>query len=212
MKMKWIVVVVLVLMFTGCDSEQVVNTRYGYTVYKEDFESCATALEIVGQDGIFEYYFPCLESQYYTVVDEEGNEYSAKELYEQDLLSLQQIYELFDGNINRMERFDVVTSITECPVTIPEEQDVVGMINGYEIIRTNFACEAVVGDVFVDGYYFGFIYSGCDGDIDDIGYRARFDGDEFLLSDMIELGEMTVEEIYNLYICDEGKIGQYLND
>lgn len=204
-----LVVIFFMAFLTGCQEEDRIKQMYGYTLTTNDFEGCDDMVEPIGQDGQYKYYFPCLESQYHIATDVDENSFTAHELYESNLLTLKQIYNLFEGVINRTERTDLILSIDECPVTIPENTEVVGVINGYEIISINFFCTLVVGDVYVDGYYFGYIYNGCDGDIDDIGYRARKDDEVFWLSEVIESGDITVEEIYNIYICDEDKIGVY---
>ena len=84
----------------------------------------------------------------------------------------------------------------------------VGSLNGYEIYRTNITCEMFVGGITVDGYFFGFISSGCTHDLDSIGYYAMKDDVVYELQTLVDDGEMTTKDIYErIYCCDENRLG-----
>lgn len=95
--------VLLVVSLTAC-SEEFINEQFGYTVTKRDADkACATALDIVYSDDRYEYYFGCLESDRYIIKDEDGNEFAIKEILEQELLTIGEVYILFDGHLAKME-------------------------------------------------------------------------------------------------------------
>ena len=206
MKLRFIVAIAFVLLLSGCGAK-LVNKEYGYKLFREDFSGCDDAEEEVYVSGEYYYYFPCLESQHYYIRDEEGNKYTVYEILEEELLTIEQVYNLFDGHIHRYENEDVITSIEQCEVAIPEEELDVGEINGYTIKRQLWACEMVLGSVVIDGYDFGYIHSGCDWTIDNVGYYAEKDGVTYDLSELVDSGEMTVGQIHELYMCDYGRIG-----
>lgn len=102
---------------------------------------------------------------------------------------------------------DVISSIDQCLVITSKDSNEVGEINGYTIVRNRTFCLMVVGIIIVDGYNFGFFSSGCDNDINNIGYSAIKDGVEYNLKTLVQDGELTVKEIFELYFCDQGKLG-----
>ena len=100
---------------------------------------------------------------------------------------------------------------------IPESCDVydfsiesgieVGNINGYTIYRGDNACDWVVGEIIVEGYDFGYFYWGCSRDLSAIGYYAEKDDIHYFLQDLVDNGEISVAQIYYLYMCDPYKAG-----
>ncbi len=92
-----------------------------------------------------------------------------------------------------------------CPIV--ENNLEVGTINGFTLFRTEITCEMVVGNININGYDFGFFHSGCDNTIDSVGYYAQKDSVTYMLSSLVENEEITVEQIYTLYMCDEFRFG-----
>lgn len=97
-------------------------------------------------------------------------------------------------------------SIDECAVTTPASSDIIGEINGYTIVRdVPLVCEVVPFDITIDGYYFGKCTRCCSGSIDEIGYHAIKDGEKYNLRELVDKEEITVREVYLLYVCDYAK-------
>lgn len=100
MKLK-ISVLLLVSLFllTGCNSQT--NEAYGYTLTREDIDACATVLEIVYTDDVYEYYFSCSESSRFVIENDSGDTFTIYEILEDDLLTIEELYDLFDGDLLR---------------------------------------------------------------------------------------------------------------
>lgn len=111
MKVRSIIIILVVLLLTGCNEE--INDEFGYTLTKINDDACATMLEVVYTDEEYEYGFGCLESDRYIIKDEEGNEYSIYEVLENELLTIDEVYELFDGHLYRLENVSVTTIESE---------------------------------------------------------------------------------------------------
>ena len=82
-----------------------------------------------------------------------------------------------------------------------EEPNPIAKLGDYNIYRTGFTCMMVVGNIIVDGYYFGYFSVGCDDDLDNIGYYAEFDGVNYGLQDLVDDEILTVKEIYEMHLC-----------
>jgi|GEM_PF-3758487 len=106
-----ILITSLSLVLSGCS--EVVNEAYGYNLSRESNYSCATAIEEVYQTDGYIYYFGCLESQFYTIADSSGNEYDIYQILEDNLLTIEEIYDLFDGHLSRMKNEDIVANSPE---------------------------------------------------------------------------------------------------
>ncbi|XMB71711.1 hypothetical protein RJI07_06255 [Mycoplasmatota bacterium WC30] len=97
---------------------------------------------------------------------------------------------------------------TVCTITTSAEDTVIGEINGYEIRRSLAFCDAVVGQIVVDGFDFGFFSSGCDANLNSIGYYAVKDNIDYELKELVDDGIITTEQIFDIYKCDEGRLGE----
>lgn len=100
-----------------------------------------------------------------------------------------------------------------CKVSISTEDDVIGELNGYSIMRITFEarCERLLGFIVVDGYDFGYFSDGCSKSLDWIGYYAEKDGETYKLQSLVDNNELKTKDIYELYICDEGRMGSYFH-
>ncbi len=106
MKIKLaLIIIISVLLLTGCTKK--INEEIGYALTKINDDECATALEVVYTDEEYEYGFGCLESDRYIISDENGNEYTIYEVIDDGLLTIEEIYELFDGHLYRTEIINV---------------------------------------------------------------------------------------------------------
>jgi len=113
MKIKLVILMASVLLLVGCS--EVINEEFGYSLTKINDDACATALEVVYTDEQYEYGFGCLESDRYIISDEDGNEYSIYDVIEEELLTIEELFKLFDGHLYRTDRTreNVVESETE---------------------------------------------------------------------------------------------------
>ena len=105
MKFRIGLLFILVFLLVGCSlvgsSQELVNEKYGYRVYKEKQYECSEALENVYEDDEYVYYFPCLESQFYVIKNQDDEIFDIYDLIEQELLTIEEIYDLFDGHLPR---------------------------------------------------------------------------------------------------------------
>ncbi len=97
---------------------------------------------------------------------------------------------------------------TVCTITILEDASIVGEINGYEIQRSLVFCTAVVGQIVVDGFDFGYFSNGCDADLNSIGYYATKDDVTYQLKQLVDDGIINTQQIFDIYKCDEGRLGE----
>ena len=114
MKIKLLVIIALVLLLTGCTEK--INEEFGYTLTKINNDECLTALEVVYTDDDYEYSFGCLESDRYIISDEDGNEYSIYDVLDDELLTIEEVYELFNGYLNRIEISSVTLIVIESEI------------------------------------------------------------------------------------------------
>ena len=101
------------------------------------------------------------------------------------------------------------TPADHCDSVISSDDSVVGEINGFTITRGSRArCEVVLGSIVVDGFDFGYFSDGCNKTLDWIGYSANKDDEVYSIQSLVDDGEFTTADVYNLYLCDEGRMGQ----
>lgn len=87
--------------------------------------------------------------------------------------------------------------------------ELVATLNGYEFYRESLTCEAVIGDIIIDGYDFGFFGSACDNTLNDIGYVIKKDGYSYHLQDLVDEGILATKDIYEkVYILDPYRKGK----
>lgn len=89
------------------------------------------------------------------------------------------------------------------------EDPPIHVMNGYSIYRMYLICGMTVGDLFIEGYYFGHISAGCSFDLDALGYYAVKDNVRYDIQDLVDEEELNIKDIYNMYICDQDRLGRY---
>lgn len=82
-----------------------------------------------------------------------------------------------------------------------EDPKSIAKLGDYNIYQTRLTCMMVVGNIIVDGYYFGFFNTGCASDLDNIGYYAEMDGITYGLQELVNDEILTVKEVYDMYLC-----------
>lgn len=151
--------------------------------------------------------YGCSGSEYYISIN---NEYVSV----LDGIRNNQIFytDILESGFDMIEQESSLTEKPQCySDTISSQSSIIGELSGYSIIRDlGWVCFAEIGPIVVEGYDFGYHGSACDSDIDNIGYQAYKDGVYYELSELIEDGIFTVEDVYNLYTCDEANINKYL--
>lgn len=86
--------------------------------------------------------------------------------------------------------------------------ELVGTLDGYEFYRESITCAAVIGNITVDGYDFGFFWAACGNTLDSIGYNIKKDGGSLNLQGLVDEGKLKTKDIYNkIYIHDPYKKG-----
>jgi hypothetical protein len=103
MKRFVVLLMAIMSMFLSSCAPELVNEKYGYKLYKESYSACSTMIEEIEVSNDYLYYFPCLESQYYVLEDEEGKEYNFNDFMLYSDLTIEEVFDLFDGIIHRME-------------------------------------------------------------------------------------------------------------
>ena len=85
----------------------------------------------------------------------------------------------------------------------------VGTLNGYEFYRERYTCFAVVGNITIDKYNFGYFGSACGNTLNDIGYEIKKGDETFRLQDLVDDGELRTRDIYyKIYKPDPFKKGE----
>lgn len=85
----------------------------------------------------------------------------------------------------------------------------VGTLNGYEFYRETYTCDAVVGNITIDYYNFGYFWSACGDTLDDIGYEIKKDNERYNLQELVDNGELRTRDIYRkIYKPDPFKKGE----
>jgi len=85
----------------------------------------------------------------------------------------------------------------------------VGTLDGYEFYRETYTCSAVVGNITIDNYNFGYFWSACGNSIGDIGYEVRKGDETFNLKELVDNGELRTKDIYRkIYLPDPFKKGK----
>lgn len=80
-------------MFMGLKPKAIYEEYKIYDIVEQKGLACAEAVEYLGSDGMFDYYFPCLKSAtIYFVKD--GDVINVHEAYEKGIINLQKLYEL----------------------------------------------------------------------------------------------------------------------
>ena len=103
MKVKLLFVIGLVFTLSSCSDVGVINEEYGYTLHMDDFDGCDDMIEEVYNDGEYMYYFDCIKSTYYRAENEDGDTFSIYELIQDELLTIDEVYDLFKGELIRRE-------------------------------------------------------------------------------------------------------------
>lgn len=172
----------------------------------------------VDKEGIrsllFEYLSSIVVYRIGSVTDDTGNGWI---IYLGKGIETDLVYLAFDSDSASLQvigEFDItITDMSSaCLIPFTLDMETLDLIDGYSIKRTQGVCDMYLGRVIIDGYDFGIISSGCDWTIDNVGYYAEKDGETYTISSLIENGIVTVEDIYNIYICDVGRTGYYPDD
>jgi len=111
--MKMIIYIILIISLSACSQETFLSRFEGltpkanyqnykiYDLIEQKGLACAEAIEFLGNDETYDYYFNCLKSdQIYFVSDEEV--IKVKTFYEAGNISLQELFNL--NIISRMEK------------------------------------------------------------------------------------------------------------
>jgi len=80
-----------------------------------------------------------------------------------------------------------------------------GSLNGYHFYGyQGVACSAIIGPIKIDGYNFGMYNSGCEPNLDWIGFVALKDGEIYSIQDLVDTGELKTRNIYfRIYIWNK---------
>jgi len=97
--------------------------------------------------------------------------------------------------------------INENPVSADEET--VGSIGEYSIIRSVEVCDNMVGNIYVDGYNFGYFDNQCSFDLNSIGYYAVRSDQYYEIQNLVNDGILTTKQVFELYRTDEGRMGDF---
>ena len=85
----------------------------------------------------------------------------------------------------------------------------VGTLDGYEFYRETYTCYAVIGNITIDHYNFGYFWSACGDTLDDIGYEIKKDNERYNLQQLVDDGELRTRDIYRkIYKPDPFKKGE----
>ena len=91
--------------------------------------------------------------------------------------------------------------------------EVVGHIGIFAIIRdTTERCDLIPGEIIIEDFTFGYFTDGCDKSINSIGYKVWFSEYEYDLEYMVEYGFITVEEIHDIYMNDNNRLGVFFKN
>ncbi len=111
--------------------------------------------------------------------------------------------------------FLLALAISSCQTSLVNDNlegkagELVGTLDGYEFYRESITCEAVIGNITIDNYNFGYFSSACGDTLDDIGYDVKKGEDDFNLQDLVDNGELKTKDIfYRIYKPDPFKKGE----
>ena len=80
-----------------------------------------------------------------------------------------------------------------------------GSLNGYHFYGyQGVSCSAIIGPIKIDGYNFGMYNSGCEPNLDWIGFIALKDGEIYNIQDLVDTGALKTRNIYfRIYIWNK---------
>jgi hypothetical protein len=211
-----IVVILLLFILASCEETspytRVEDIYFGeYELYYYEQGDCNEEQKIfVGRslkNNVYLVGSGCSGSDYYILIND-------KYISVLDAIKNRQIrlFDILESGYGMIEFESALTEKPQCTGdVISSQMSTIGELNGYFIIRDlGWICFVEIGPIIIEGFDFGYHGAACHQDIDNIGYQAYKDGVYYELSELIEDDVFTIEDVYNLYICDEANSSKYI--